>query len=111
MNLIYERAITDPAIFRADAPPDLKKDAIVKYIPEEALFRATPSGMDADLERFVGDNPLRIIARGVFGMSPTDPVIDRADALLILSSDENLRLLREAKVVIALNQSVLKTAF
>jgi hypothetical protein len=111
MNLVYERGITDPSVFSPTAPADERRDAIVKYVPEEALFRDTPSGMDADLERFVGANPLRIMARGVFGASPTDPVIDRADALLILSSEANTRLLREAKIVIVLDQNVLKSSF
>ena len=54
-----------------------------------------------------GPNPLRSIAREVFGIRPTDPVIDREDALLIISSEENRRLLREGKVVLILHQDVL----
>jgi hypothetical protein len=56
----------------------------------------------------VGSNPLRIIARGVFGIDPTDPVIDRDDALLILSTENNRRLLREGRVVLVLNEGKLK---
>jgi hypothetical protein len=59
------------------------------------------------LAELVGNNPLRIIARAVYGIRPTDPVIDREDALLILSSEENLRLLREGRVAIMLDKSVL----
>ncbi len=98
MNLVYERGITDPSKSIV---------SIVKYAVEDTLFRATPSGMDADIEALVGTNPLRIMARGVFGSRSTDPVIDRADALLILSSDENIRLLREARVVLILNPDIL----
>jgi hypothetical protein len=99
MNIVYERSISDPSLPNA---------GIVRYVPTEAIFRATPSGMDADLERFVGSNPLRIIAKGVFGIRPTDPVIDKADALLILSSEANIQLLREARVVMVLDAGVLK---
>jgi hypothetical protein len=101
MNLIYERSMTDP---------DKNTNGIVKYVPEEAVFRPTPSGMDTGLEAFVGKNPLRIIARGVFGMNPTDPIIDKNDALLILSSDENIQLLRQARVVFVLDPAALNAS-
>jgi hypothetical protein len=57
----------------------------------------------------VGSNPLRILAREVFGLNPTDPVIDREDALKILSSENNRRLLREGRVVLVLNETKLKS--
>jgi hypothetical protein len=87
--------------------PDKHKGGVVKYVAGEAVFRPTPSGMDEDLEALVGENPLRVIARGVFGVNPTDPIIDRNDALLILSSDENIDLLRQARVVFVLDPAAL----
>ncbi|MDR0557952.1 MAG: polymerase [Treponema sp.] len=101
MNLIYERSMTEP---------DKNKNGIVKYVPEEAVFRPTPSGMDAGMEAFAGKNPLRIIARGVFGTNPTDPIIDKNDALLILSSDENINLLRQARIVFVLDPAALNAS-
>jgi hypothetical protein len=86
-------------------------DVMVKYVSRPRVFRDTPSGIDPDVELLVGNNPLRIIARGVFGIRPTDPIIDRDDALLIISSENNRRLLREGKVVIVLDDSVLRTTF
>jgi len=60
-------------------------------------------GTDQDpityVERIGGD-PLRIVARGLFGVSPTDPIIADIDALRILSSPENRALLREGRIVI-----------
>jgi hypothetical protein len=44
----------------------------------------------------------------VYGIRPTDPVIDREDALLILSSEDNLLLLREGRVAIMVDPGVLK---
>jgi hypothetical protein len=102
MNLIYEKKMAEPA---------LVKNGVVKYAGEESIFQPTPSGMDADIEALVGNNPLRIIARGVFGETPSDPIIDREDALLILASESNIRLLRESRVVIVLNQTALKPPF
>jgi hypothetical protein len=101
MNLIFERNMLDPATG--------KTGGMIRYVSESALFRPTPSGLDEDLLNLVGPNPLRIIAREVFGIRPTDPVIDRADALLIISSEENRRLLREGKVALVLHRDVLKS--
>jgi hypothetical protein len=80
---------------------------MVRYVSRPGIFRPTPSGLDEDLAALVGTNPLRIIARGVFGIRPTDPVIDRDDAMLILSTEENRRLLREGRVAIVLDSGVL----
>jgi hypothetical protein len=101
MRLIYEKNMLDPQ--------NKTKTTMVRYVPEERVFQSTPSGLDPDLISLVGTNPLRILARGVFGIRPTDPVIDREDALLILSSEANLRLIREGRVVMALHKSVLKS--
>jgi hypothetical protein len=92
MNLIYERNMTDPGIARSSG--------IAGYGASQ-----DPSAYSAR----VGKNPLRILARGLFGILPTDPVIDRDDALKILSSEENKALLRDGKVVIVLNDRSLGT--
>jgi hypothetical protein len=98
MNLIYERSMTDPGLGAV----------MVRYVPSSSVFQPSPSGLSPELAALVGNNPLRIIARGVYGIRPTDPVIDREDALLILSSENNLQLLREARVAIMVDQGVLQ---
>lgn len=103
MNLIYERNHTDPRISR--------QNAIVRYEREENIFRPTPSGLSEELENLVGPNPLRILARGVFGVRPTDPVIDREDALTIISSENNRRLLREGRIALIVPEASLKVSF
>jgi hypothetical protein len=100
MNLIYERDMMDTGRARSTA--------MVRYVSSSSVFRPTPSGLSPELAELVGNNPLRIIARGVYGIRPTDPVIDREDALLILSSEDKLRLLREGRVAIMVDQSVLR---
>jgi hypothetical protein len=100
MNLVYERNVLDPA--------NLEKNAPVMYVSESSVFRPTPSGLSPELTELVGTNPLRIIARGVFGIRPTDPVIERDDALILLSSEANRRLLREGRLAITLNEKNLK---
>lgn len=98
MNLIYERNMLEP-----------RNAVMVRYAPAEAVFRPGPSGLSAEIAALAGQTPLRILARGVFGERPTDLIIDREDALLIISSEENRRLLREGRVVIILDESVLKS--
>jgi hypothetical protein len=103
MNLIYERNNIDPTVVLVSP--------IVHYVPTESIFRNTPSGMDAALLKKVGPNPLRILARGVFGIKTTDILIDPEDARLIISTEENRQLLREGKVTIVLNSDVLSSNF
>ena len=102
MNLIYERNLTDPALSGSG------KNPIVHYTQGENLFHPTPSGLAEDLIKVVGERPLRIFARSVFGICPTDPIIDTADAQLILSNENNRRLLQESKVVMVINDAMLK---
>jgi hypothetical protein len=87
MNLIHDSGAGSGAAF-----------STVLYTGEDSIFRDSPSGLDEDLQKVVGDKPLRVIARGVFGINPTDAVIDRADALAILSSEANKRMLREGRI-------------
>jgi hypothetical protein len=103
MNLVYERNMVDPAA--------AKTRGIVRYVARNRILRPTPSGLDADLIALVGEQPLRILARGFFGVRPTDPIIDRADALTLISLEENRRLLREGRVVLVLSGGALESSF
>jgi hypothetical protein len=51
----------------------------------------------------VGGDPLRVMARELFGDGRTDYVISSQDALRILSSPANRELLRQGKVVVVLD--------
>jgi len=100
MNIVYERSMLQPRI-----------NTMVHYSKPQSIFANNPPGLSAELREVVGDRPLRIFARGVFGAKPTDLIIDRSDALLIISSDDNRRLLSEGKVAIILDESVLRREF
>jgi hypothetical protein len=100
MNLVFERNMLEN-----------KEVTMVNYAPPQAIFQRNPSGLSPELTAVVGDRPLRIFARGVFGVKPTDLIIERSDALLIISSQENRRLLSEGKVAFILDESVLKSEF
>ncbi len=90
MNLIYERNMGDPEV--------VKKTGLVHYDWEEDYSK---------YEDRIGNDPLHISARKVYGRFRTDPVISRADALKILSVPENLALLKAGKVVVLLNKDKL----
>jgi hypothetical protein len=100
MREIYSRTMTDPS-----GPGG---SAMVRYTGAENIFRPTPSGLEGDLAALAGNRPLRIFARGVFGVCPTDPIIDREDALKIISTENNRRLLMEGRVIFVLHGDVLK---
>ena len=97
MNLIFEKNMLNPGT-----------NAMVRYFHVRDIFSGGPSGLSPEIAAVVGSHPLRIVAQGVFGIFPTDPIISREDALLIISNDENRRLFNEGRVVIILNESVLK---
>jgi len=100
MNLVFERNML--------GVEGQTGNRMVRYIARESIFRPSPSGLEGELAALLGPNPLRIIAREVFGLNPTDPVIDREDALKILSSENNRRLLREGRVALVLNETKLR---
>jgi hypothetical protein len=99
MDLVYERNMFDPGIKEVSL--------MVRYTTMENIFRPTPSGLEGELAALAGTNPLRIFAREVFGINPTDLVIDREDALKITSTENNRRLLRDGRVVLVLNEKTL----
>ena len=105
MNLIYERNMVEPSSVSFAG-----KDGtfMIFYAVADSIFRPTPSGLEGELASLLGPRPLRILARGVFGVTPTDPVIDRDDALKIISTENNRRLLREGRVALVLNEKMLK---
>lgn len=99
MNLIYEKNMMRPEAFSVNT--------MIHYTKQSSIFQNTPSGIAPELEKIIGSKPLRIIAREAFGISPTDPVIDKEDALKIISSETNKELLRTGRVAIVLPDNTL----
>jgi hypothetical protein len=58
--------------------------------------------LDGPAAARVGDSPLRITARAVFGSGRTDLVVSREDALRILSRPENRELVRLGRILVIL---------
>ena len=99
MNLIYERNMLETGIA-----------SMVTYSSADNIFKKDdPSGLSRELREVVGDKPLRVFASGVFGSKPTDIIIDRSDALSIISSEENRRLLSQGRVVFIMDDAVLES--
>lgn len=90
MSCIYEKNMVDPVIAAG------RGIAVYSSTLEEAEYRDR-----------IGTNPLRIIARGVFGQNRTDPIISLGDSAQILSRPENLKLLQEGKIVIICDENML----
>jgi hypothetical protein len=97
MKLIFERNMNNPEV-----------DTMAHYFTMKGIFAGGPSGLSKEIAAIVGDYPLRIFAKGVFGIKPTDPIINRDDALMIMSSETNRSLLREGRLVIIVDDSMLK---
>ena len=93
MNLIYEKNIVDP--------DQAKKHSIVLY---------TGTLDESEYRDRIGTDPLRIIARGVFGDNRTDPIISNEDAERILAKKENIELLRQGKIVIVCDKDTLQVS-
>jgi len=98
MKLLFERNMYNQETGRPMA----------HYFPLKGIFAGGPSGLSKEISAIVGEYPLKIFAKGVFGMKPTDPIINHDDALLIMSTASNRNLLREGRLVIIVDDSVLR---
>lgn len=87
MNLVYERNMTDSEMAKQTGI------AVYDYSDDESRY-----------QNRIGKDPLRILAKKVYGQNRTDPLISHKDALKILTVPENLKLLRDGKVVILLDK-------
>lgn len=90
MTLIYERHMVQPALAR-----------------ERGIVRYTQRSDADEWETLAGNDPMFILASGLFGVDATDPIIASEDALRILSNGANRALLEQGRVVIVVHPSVL----
>ena len=90
MDLIYEKNMENVEIARE------KGVVAYHYSSDEKTYANR-----------IGNDPLRITAKKIFGINRTDPVISEKDALKILSVPENRELLRQGRIVILLDKDQL----
>jgi hypothetical protein len=96
MKLVFERNMLNP-----------RAGAMVRYFSMRDIFAGGPSGLSREIAAVVGSRPLRIFAHSIFGIQPTDPIIGREDVLQIISNRENRSLLREGRVAIIIDDTLL----
>jgi hypothetical protein len=83
MNLLLEKNMANPE--------DIKRWGLVAYAVK---------GSDVLLSDRVGNDPLKIVAQGLFGKNHTDIILSKDDSLTIRSRAANRELLRQGKVMI-----------
>lgn len=91
-----------PRIYDEDMVPILER----RNVDPGALAAWGPVGyaaaVGAGADDRVGDDPLRVIARAVFGTNRTDIVLSRDDAARILALPENRKLVEEGRILVIL---------
>ena len=78
---------------------------------ERGVVTYTTSTEPADWEEVVGPQPLRVVAREVFGKYPTDVILSTQDAARLLSSESNRSILAEGRVMVIVNPAVIEESF
>jgi hypothetical protein len=90
-----------PEIFNEDMEPVLLHDmGDPAFLSRWGSAAYSRSFDEESWEARIGRTPLRIVAAGLFGKSPTDLIIRNEDARRILSRPENRRLLAEGRILI-----------
>lgn len=95
---IYDDGLHTVLTAEMVAPDVLKRNGVAGY---------TDSFDNTQWIARVGENPLRILASGVFGKYRTDVLIPEVDADRILSNDHNRQLLQNGRVLFILSSDAL----
>jgi len=102
---VYPAPALLPEIYDENLRPVLEQDMLD---PDAVATRgvvaySAETGEDPWRDR-IGVNPIRIMAREVYGIHPTDLIIGVEDADRILASAHNRNLLREGRILVILNE-------
>lgn len=107
-NQVFPVPALLPEIYDENLRPVLQQDML---IPEAVRSRGVVAyASDTDEERWrerIGTNPIRIMATQVYGIHPTDLIIPSEDADRLLVSEHNRDLLRNGRVLVILDDSVI----
>ncbi len=95
-----------PEIYDEDLRPVLEQDMVDPEAGRRwgVMAYSADTNEDAWQDR-IGSRPLRIVAREVYGIHPTDIIIGRDDANLILASKHNRELLKTGRILVILHPS------
>ena len=90
-----------PEIYDQQMRPVLERDMLrPDWVERWGVVAYTESTNEYEWIDRVGNDPLRILARGVFGVLPTDLIISQADADRLLAHPDNRELLREGRILV-----------
>lgn len=93
-NLIASPAMLAPEVLMARG---FSGYAISEYI---ATKSSQTEDHEGKIQKRVGQSPLRILARGIFGTNRTDLILHDESVRTILSRQENIDLIRQGKIMI-----------
>lgn len=106
-------ASLEPALFPRLLSPDLKVIYQGNMVREEALLQngmvhySINRGFDKnEMRQWVGNKPLQISARRIYGKLRTDIILSEEDCRLILANEADNQLLQEGKILILLSPSL-----
>jgi hypothetical protein len=106
---VYPAPALLPELYDENLRPVLEQDMVDPESGRRWGVVAYSAHTDEDPWRHrIGPRPLRIMAREVYGIHPTDLIIDEDDADLILASDHNRELLRTGRILVVLHPSQIR---
>ncbi len=101
-SVLLEPALL-PEIFDTEMRPVLEQDMLdPEYAVRWGVVAYTETPDEESWQDRIGNDPLRIMARGIFGVDPTDIVIGVDDANRLLALPANQKLLREGRILVIL---------
>jgi hypothetical protein len=104
-EVVYPAPALLPEIYDENLRPVLQQDMLDPEAVSTRGVVAYSAETDEDPWRErIGGNPIRIMAREVYGIHPTDLIIGVDDADRILASAHNRNLLREGIILVILNE-------
>ncbi len=99
-----------PKLWSSGMDPLFDKGMVVPEIARKrGIAQYSASTDEAEYRAIVGNDPLRVVAREIYGKNHTDPVISQGDYLKIVSLEANRKLLTEGKVVILCDKGALQS--
>lgn len=97
-----------PKLWSTEMDPLFNKSMVMPEIARKRGIVQYSATMDESKYRdLIGNDPLRIVAREIYGKNRTDPVISKDEYLKIVSLESNRKILTEGKVVIICDSAML----
>ncbi len=110
-DTVYVEPALLPEIYDSDLRPVLEQDMLDPGAGSQWGAVAYSADTNEDPWRYrVGNRPIRIMAREAFGVHPTDIIIEKEDADMLLATEHNRSLLRSGRILVILHSSQITRA-